>query len=401
MYDLVVIGGGPAGSSCAREAARKGLDVVLLEKRRIPRDKLCGGALSPRVMDALDFNLTPIVQHTINTAVVYSPSGRRFVVEKKDAKGFLVKRDELDALLLKEAKDAGVQVMDNTEVISVEQAKKGVRVLSHGDSFKGHILVGADGVNSITARSLGMRYRWPLDRIALCIAADIPLPSKEIARILTPDESTRNVAVELYPWALQHGYGWCFPKRDEINLGLGYRLKHGILNLREAWVEFVRRFEHEKEVRLDLSNQTAHRVPLAKFEKRLTTRRAMIVGDAAGLASPITGEGIYYAIRSGILAGQTAFEAVHDKNPLHIIHYEKKLKRELSTEFNAANFVSNTVYNSEKNVELICELAQNDAVLQDHMIDLALGSQPINRIRLNITKRMLRYHPLKSIRLLH
>ena len=153
-------------------------------------------------------------------------------------------------------------------------------------------------------------------------------------------------------------------------------------------------------MKLDLSRRSAHRVPLGKLDKRLTSRRTMLVGDAAGLVSPITGEGIYYAIRSGMIAGQIASEAVRDKNPLHVREYDRRLKKEMKTEFSAANFVSNMLYKSKDKVEIICELAENDSTLQDYMLDLALGTRSINRIRLDITKRMLLHYPLKSLRLL-
>ena len=400
MHDLIVVGGGPAGSMCAREAAQRGLDVVLIEKESTPRIKMCGGALSPRIADTLDFDISPVVQLEMHTAFVYSPSGNKIVIVRKNSKGSLVKRDEFDRYLLEKAREAGVEIIDDTRVIEVEQLKRGIRVLSPGDSFKGHILVGADGVNSTISRKLGIRERWSNDRIALCIAANIPLSSKEISQILCPPEAQGNLAIEMYPWAIEYGYGWCFPKRDEISIGLGYKLKHGILNLRDAWKEFIHRFEEEKGIKLEVQTKKACRVPLAKFDKRLSSRRTMLVGDAAGLASPITGEGIYYAIRSGIIAGNVAFEAVRDKNPLHIQRYEQRLKEEMKTEFSAANFVANLVYTSKKKVDLVCELAEQDPILQDYMIDLALGSRSINRIRFDITKRMLSHYPLKSLRLL-
>lgn len=399
MYDLIVIGGGPAGTICAREAALSGLSVMIIEKEKLPRNKLCGGALSPRVSELLDFDISSVVQREMKNAVIYAPSGRKIVVTKTDSKGNLIKRSDFDHLLVQKAKEAGVQVLESTRVLSIEQVRTGVRILTHGDSYKTHILVGADGVNSLCARQLGIRRTWPSNRVALCIAADIPLPPEEIDRIMSIEGKPGQVAIEMYLWAMDYGYGWCFPKHDEISLGIGYKMKHGVVDLRSAWKQFVDRFEKEKGIKLDTSGQSAHRVPLGKMGKRITSRRTMLVGDAAGLVSPITGEGIFYALQSGIIAGRVASEAVKKKDPLLVRIYEHRLKKALKTEFSAANFVSNLVFRSEKNVELVCELAEKDPILRDQIVDLGIGARPISKIRMEITKRMLRHHPVKGLRL--
>lgn len=400
MYDLIVVGGGPAGSMCARNAAAQGLDVLLLEGERLPRSKLCGGALSARVAGALDFDIRPTVQHEIHCAVVHAPSGRKVTIVRDDTKGYLIKRNEFDSLLLDRARSAGVEIIDGVKVLAVDHPKKGIRVLTSGDSYRGRMLVGADGVNSTVGRAVGLRERWPGDRVALCIAADVALPASELRRVMSSESTGGHLAIELYPWIMDHGYGWCFPKRNEISLGIGYTLKYGVQNIRDAWKKFVDRFQREKDVVLDIDRVRAHRVPLAKFDGPLTTRRTMLVGDAAGLASPVTGEGIYYAIKSGIIAGQVASETVRNKDYRLIRGYEKKLKKEFKTEFSAANFVSNVVYKSCRNVEVICEIAEKDHAMQDLMIDLAIGTRSISKIRLGITKRMIARYPLRALKLL-
>ncbi len=400
MYDLIVIGGGPAGSMCARKAASQGLDVLLLERECVPRKKLCGGALSARVTEVLDFQIQPVVQHEIHCALVHAPLGRKLTIVRDDTKGYLIKRNEFDSLLLDRARSAGVEIIDGANVFAVDQLKKGIRVLTSGDSYKGRMLVGADGVNSTIGRAVGLRERWPGNRVALCIAADIALPAAEIQRVLSSEGTGGHLAIEIYPWIMEHGYGWCFPKRNEISLGIGYTLKYGVQNIRDAWKKFVERFEREKDIVLDIDRVRAHRVSLAKFDGPLTTRRIMLVGDAAGLASPVTGEGIYYAIKSGIIAGQVASEVVRNKDYRLIRGYEKRLKRELKTEFSATNFVSSVVYKSYRNVELICELAEHDPILQDLMIDFALGTRSVSKVRLGITKRMVMRYPLKTLKLL-
>ncbi len=400
VHDLIVVGAGPAGAMCARRAALRGLDVLLLEKFELPRDKLCGGALSPRVKTLVDFDISPVVERDVHCAVIHAPSGRRIDIIREDARGYLVKRSAFDYFLVEKAQEVGVDVIDGTKVLSVEQLKTGIRVLTHGDSFKAQLLVGADGVNSIVARKVDIRKRWTPDRVALCIGADIPITPSEINRILSIDKPSGRVALEMYPWAIDYGYAWCFPKSDEISLGLGYKMGNKVLDLRTAWTNFVERFEKEKDIKLKIANRRAYRVPLGKLNQRITSRRTMLVGDAAGLVSPITGEGMYYAMRSGILAGQIASETVKDKQPLHVRVYEHWLKQEMKTEFNAANFISSTVYKSRKKIELVCDLAENDPIMQDYMIDLSLGTRSISDIRMDITKRMLKHYPLKALRLL-
>lgn len=400
MYDLIVVGGGPAGSMCARKAASQGLDVLLLEKERVPRKKLCGGALSARVTEVLDFTIQSVVQHEIHCALVHAPSGRKVTIVRDDTKGYLIKRSEFDSLLLDRARSAGVEIIDGADVLAVEQLKKGIRVLTSGDSYRGRMLVGADGVNSTVGRAVGLRERWPDDRVALCIAADIALPAAEIQRVMSSESTGGHLAIELYPWIMEHGYSWCFPKRNEISLGIGYTLKYGVQNIRDAWKKFVERFEREKDIVLDIDRVRAHRVSLAKFDGRLATRRTMLVGDAAGLASPVTGEGIYYAIKSGLIAGQVASEVVRNKDYRLIRAYENRLKGELKTEFSAANFVSSAVYKSYRNVNLICELAEHDPIMQDLIVDFALGTRSISKVRLGITKRMIMRYPLKALKLL-
>ncbi|MFW9850148.1 MAG: geranylgeranyl reductase family protein [Candidatus Thorarchaeota archaeon] len=400
MHDLIVVGAGPAGTMCAREAALRGLDVLLLDKFELPREKLCGGALSPRVKTLVDFDISPVVERDVHCAVIHTPSGRRIDIIREDARGYLVKRRNFDYYMTEKAREAGVDVIDGTKVLSVEQLKTGIRVLSAGDSYKAQLLVGADGVNSIVARQVNLRKGWPADRVALCIAANVPISPSEIDRILTIDEQPGRVSIESYPWAIDYGYAWCFPKSDEISIGIGYKMGKKVLDLRSAWTKFVERFEKEKNIKLEIANRSAQRVPLGKLNQRITARRTMLVGDAAGLVSPITGEGLYYAMRSGQLAGQVAYETVKTKSPLHVRVYEHRLKQEMNTEFSAANFVSSIAYKSKKKIELVCDLAQNDPIMQDFMIDLALGTRSISDIRKDITKRMLRHYPLKALRLL-
>jgi len=206
MHNLIIVGGGPAGASCARRAALHGLDVVLLEKSVHPRDKLCGGGLTPRTKDLVDFDINGVIERDIHAVRLISPSGRRPYLKRDTQAGYTVKRDKFDHHPLKKAEEAGTRVEQGNEVVAIEQLRSGIRVLTRDDSYKAPLLVAADGVNGIVARSLGIRKRWPSDRVGLCIAADVPVDSSEIERIMSVSEEEDCMPIEIYLGLVEWGF---------------------------------------------------------------------------------------------------------------------------------------------------------------------------------------------------
>jgi geranylgeranyl reductase family protein len=398
MYDLIVVGGGPAGATCARRAAQHGLRVVLLEKTTHPRPKLCGGATNPRIHDLVDFDLTSVLERTFHAASIFAPSGRRVDCIRQDVSGHTIKRLDFDYFLIKKAKEAGVEVTQESPVVGIEQIKTGIRALVPGDSYKCRLLVGADGVNSTIAKECGIRSKWSSEKIGLCIAADVPIDPRELKRIMAVPNANDFLAIELYFGILNWGYAWCFPKTDEISIGVGCRLDKAI-NLREAWKIFVKRIEDSKEIKFDISKKSAFRVPLGGPESRLVTRRTMLVGDAAGLVSPITGEGIYYAMASGIIAADVAKETVDLKQPRHVWEYEQRIQKSIGAELESAKSIAGILYKSKKNLETVCRIASKDPVMRDLMIDFVIGARGAQKSRLSLAKRLLRHHPIDAVRL--
>jgi geranylgeranyl reductase family protein len=398
LYDLIVVGAGPSGTMCARKAATRGLSVLLIEKEYTPRDKLCGGALSRRVIGLVDFDLTPVLETGIRKAMIYGPDNRGVKCERDEDTVYMVKRPQFDRFLLEKAKEAGVEVLEGTKIVSVEQLKKGIRVLAEGDSYQGHLLVGADGVNSIIARSLEIRNKWAPDSVALCIAADVPMSSDTISSILSIDESRDN-ALEIYLWAAEGGYGWCFPKRDEISIGIGYQMSRE-MEIQSVWRNFIADFEKRKGITLKGLYPKSMRVPLGGVKQRITARRTMLVGDAAGFVSPVTAEGIYYAIASGLLAGRIASETIRAKDSLLIKGYEEAVEKGIFQELEGARSISQIAYKSRTNIDLIMDLAQEDPVMRELMVDLFVGARPIQDLKRQIVKRILIHHPLKGIKMM-
>ncbi|MGY5874354.1 MAG: geranylgeranyl reductase family protein [Candidatus Thorarchaeota archaeon] len=398
MHDLIVVGGGPAGATCARKAAQWGLDVLLIEKEIHPRRKLCGGAVSPRITEVLDCDFSSGVDLKINAASLYTPSEPRVTYQRTDFTGYLVKRDVFDSILMKKAIEAGVTVEQGQRVVAVEQLHTGIRVLTEGDSFKGQLLVGADGVNSTIARETGIRIRWAPKNVGLCISADVPMSQSDIHQTMSLPDNPGTLGIEIYFGVIDWGYGWCFPKRDEISVGIGCRMDK-IVNLREDWKRFVKFIQDLKDIEMDLSTRSAFRIPFGGDAMRKTSRRTMLVGDAAGLVSPVSGEGIYYAVASGVLAAEVAIESVQRSQPLHTRFYDEKMRKTLDNELGIARFISNILYRKRTNAETMCGIAARDMIMREYMIDLFAGSRSYSELRRLIVKRLLTHHPLKAIRL--
>ena len=354
--------------------------------------------MSPRVPTLLDYDIGPAIDLELYITSIYSPAGKRLVCKREDFTGYTVKRPKFDHYIIQKAREAGAKIIEDSEIVAIEQIHSGIRALTIGDSYKGHLLVGADGVNSRVAHETKIRERWESDRVGLCIAADVPMDSKELKRIVTPP-NVDGLAIELYMGMVRWGFGWCFPKQNEVRVGLGCRLDEAH-NLRNKWKMFIEMLEKQKQAKFDLTSWSAFRVPFGGMAEKTIARRTMLVGDAAGLASPLTGEGIYYAIESGHIAAEVATEAAEQKSPQHVREYERRIEVAVLRQLKAAQSIANILYRSIKNAALIHDIAMKDPIIRDYMLDFLVGAADYSRLRKATIKRLLTHHPLKAVRLL-
>ncbi len=285
-YDVAVVGAGPAGSTAARELALGGARVCLLDKARFPRPKACGGALSPRVLRHLPSGVEHWLRARIQRAVFTFRSGRPFEVTSSVPMGFMVCREEFDAWLRDRAEEAGACVREGIAVRRIERAGGGFILRAAGDEIRASWVIGADGANSVVAAQLLPR-RAPSKFIAL--ESEVPYGGG-------PLEETVLVDVGRYPG----GYAWAFPKGDRVNVGVMLEFPRGreLRGAVEAFIAGVPGFPSGTAARWQTAPVAAHCTDPA----RCAGMGVLLAGDAARLADPFLGEGIYYAIRSGSLA---------------------------------------------------------------------------------------------------
>ena len=278
---MLVVGGGPAGSATAHALARAGASVLLADKATFPRDKPCGGGLTARAFRRAPVDPTPVVEEEVDLVELRFRFGDRVVRSARSPVIYMTQRRRLDAFLLDAARAEGVEVREGA-VVSVAD---GVRV--DGAPVAVDVIVGADGANGTTARTLGLGAG-----IVHGVALEGNVPYARIDR----DRYRRRAVVELAD--IPGGYGWVFPKGDHVNVGVGAWKQEGP-HLREHLEQTcVAHGLHLDE----LEQLRGHRLPLRPPGTVIASQRALLVGDAAGLIDPVSGDGMYECFVSAGLA---------------------------------------------------------------------------------------------------
>ncbi|MGH2444291.1 MAG: geranylgeranyl reductase family protein [Chloroflexota bacterium] len=312
-FDTIVIGAGPAGSTAARECASRGLSTLLLDRAEFPRDKPCGGGVNVRAARLLPFDLTPVVERRIHAMQISVKQRHAFERRSIEPLCYLTQRRHLDTFMVEKAIHAGARFQEGVAVTEVSRGERRVEVRAGRQTFTGQALVIADGANGPSARLAGVRVAR----------------SKGIAL-------EGNVTQERYPiqWqdrfgidvgAIRGGYGWLFPKGDHLNIGIGGMASEGPA-LRKHLNSLADFYGVDS---TSLWALKGHPLPVRLPGGSVVDGNVAVVGDAAGLLDPLTGEGIYGAIWSGrAAAAAIAPFCAGDTANLHV--YQDAIDRELA-----------------------------------------------------------------------
>ena len=286
-FDVLVVGAGPAGSASAMHLARGGARVLLVDRARFPRDKPCGGGLTGRALRHVPCDVSPVVEHVVDRFVIRLGYGRRFGRTSPSRLIDMTQRRRLDLHLAEQAAAAGADFRDGTRVDGLEIGPAGIRARCNGSRIQADFVVGADGANGIVARSAGLGEG---------IVTGVALEANASWGDLDPEPYRETAWVEL--GVVAGGYGWVFPKGDHGNLGVGGW--HGEGPRLRAHLDALAR-EHGVEP-ARLRDVRGHRLPMRVLGAPAARGRSLLVGDAAGLVDPLSGDGMYEAFVSAKLA---------------------------------------------------------------------------------------------------
>jgi geranylgeranyl reductase family protein len=316
-FDAIVVGAGPAGSTAAFRLSRAGARVLLLDRERFPRDKPCGGGLTYRAVRQLPVGVEPVVEDTVHRFELGFRYGSRFERRSSEPLVLMTQRRRLDAHLAEQAAAAGADFRDGTRATALELDETGGTVRFDGAAAAAPVVIGADGVNGLTARSLelagGRSYGVALEG--------------NVSHVHAREGYRGRAVVEL--GAVPGGYAWVFPKGDHVNVGVGGWESEGP-RLREHLERACTEYGLPEE---RLESLRGYRLPMRSAGARARRGRALLVGDAAGLVDPLSGDGIYEALVSSRLAAESGLELLSGGS---LEAYEPRLEEALGRTLSAS-----------------------------------------------------------------
>ncbi len=326
QFDCIVVGAGPAGSTAARELAASGARVLILDRAEFPRYKACGGGIPLRTEKLLPFPIDSVVEDSVSLLQVSHKGSSRFTRDSGKPFAHMVMRERFDALLLGQARKAGVEFRPATPVRALDQ--DGTVTVRAEDGFEAtaSYIVCADGAHSPVGKMVGLG-----DGIAECAAWEVEVRAPAIRQ--KAYRGTALIELGYKPW----GYAWLFPKSEVLSIGI-------VLPPNQAPTMKDRVRDYISALGLgsaDIDIARGHKIRFRRGSEQIAGERALLTGDSAGLADEFTQEGISYAVESGRLAARNILRGLAGAS---ITGYQHDVDREIMPELRAARQIGFMFY---------------------------------------------------------
>ncbi len=393
--DVAIVGAGPAGSTAARILSEKGYKVLLIEKNKFPRHKPCGGGLPKRVLIEFNFLNNPAFIGSYSYGgILHSPSLKHKVEVTKDEPLIgMVSRKVFDFKLAKLAVNKGTVLIDDKTVVDVKISKDNAEIfIDNEDSIKSKILIGADGVWSLTAKKTGLRKN-SID-YGICIVEEFSVEEKILDKYFGKNRMCHHFGKPLNI----NGYGWVFPKKEYLNIGIVKFIikenKNIKYNLVDFFVKYINILKKHNIIpdSITIKNFKGGAIPIKPLDKTYCDR-VVLIGDSAGFSSALTGEGIYYAMKSGKIAAETIDKALKtgDTSEKLLSRYQKIWKKDFGKDLYL--FYKNRKKQRISNNK-IYEVVNSDKKLIELYMGIGLGTISANKYKWKLLKRYI-YASLK------
>lgn len=347
-FDVVVVGGGPAGATAANELAKKGLSTVLIE-RNLSNAKPCGGAIPLGLIE--EFEIPDfLVERKVTEMAVRSPKGKMVSMSMPNGFVGMVRRERYDKFLRERASQNGATLLEG-KFRTVEETDNGYRLsidVKGGETveIRSKYVIGADGANSKVALDLGFP---PNEFKAVAIQQ----------RFHSCDELARyeNLVEIWYDGDVSPDfYAWVFPKADHIAIGTG--TEDGTVNVKKLQARFIEKLG----IKSSPYYEEAAKIPMHP-RKTFVKANAMLIGDAAGLVTPSNGEGIFFAMKSGKMAAETLADHIKGKgSPLSM--YEKNFRAQFGLIFTGLGMMQSLYYRNDRLRESFVSILEDEHVQQ-------------------------------------
>jgi geranylgeranyl reductase family protein len=385
-FDIIVVGGGPAGSTAGHKLGQSGARVLLLDKATFPREKPCGGALSARVLDRFPhvrefFKSGEVSVKPVSRVHLEAPDGTRVTYQQVETLLYLVRRGEFDAALFRRAQSV-CTVKTGVTIRKCAVLPTHVEIEdTTGNTYAAPMIIGSDSANSVIARHAGLRSEAAHEAYAVDMMEETTYDRLQVV--------DRDAVYIFLALTQAFGYGYIFPKAEHLNLGFGCKLDWYLAALRgkgrehhAAWVDTLKQ-KGDVTGEIDCDCYRAFPIPVTGPLAKTYTDRVLLAGDAGGFVNALTAEGIFYAMTSGSIAADTALAAIKaQKYDARVLsQYEQQWKWEIGDDLLRSVEIQHRFFNdSGRRLDWLVQNAASDPELLKLIIEYSMGATEYEKL---------------------